>query len=58
VFTINHGRKNTMISQVFRSTWLAAAIAFSTSVFMSARAEDSVKSLPALAAALKDAKVR
>jgi hypothetical protein len=46
-----------MISQVFRSTWLAAAIAFSTSVFMSARAEDSVKSLPALAAALKDAKV-
>ena len=46
-----------MISQVARSTWLAAAIAFSSSAFMSARAEDSEKSLPALAAALKNAKV-
>ena len=46
-----------MISQVARSTLLAAAIAFSSSVFMSARAEDSEKNLPALAAALRDAKV-
>ena len=46
-----------MISQVAQSTLLAAAIAFSSSVCMSARAEDSEKSLPALAAALKDTKV-
>jgi hypothetical protein len=46
-----------MISHVARSTWLAAAIAFSSSAFMSARAEDSEKDLPALAAALKDTKV-
>jgi hypothetical protein len=46
-----------MMSQVARSTWLAVAIAVSGSAFMSARAEDSEKSLPALAAALKDAKV-
>lgn len=45
-----------MISQLFRLTWLAVAIAFSNSV-MFARAEDGEKNLPALAAALKDAKV-
>src|SRR4029450_10574559 len=43
--------------QVARSTWLVAAIALSGSAFMSARAEDSEKSVPALAAALKNAKV-
>jgi hypothetical protein len=47
-----------MISQVFRSIWLAVAIAISGSVLVSARAEDSEKDLPALAAALKDAKVK
>jgi hypothetical protein len=46
-----------MISQVLRSTWLAVAIAISGSGFGSARAEDSENSLPALAAALNDAKV-
>jgi hypothetical protein len=46
-----------MISQVARSTWLAVAIAISGSAFMSARAEDGEKNLPALAAALKDVKV-
>jgi hypothetical protein len=45
------------IYQGARSTLLVAVIAFSGSAFMSARAEDSEKSLPALAAALKDAKV-
>ena len=47
-----------MISQVARSTWLAAAIAFSNSAVMPARAEDGEKDLPALAAALKDTKVK
>ena len=47
-----------MISQVARSIWLAAAIAFSSSAVMSARAEDGEKDLPALAAGLKDTKVR
>jgi hypothetical protein len=46
-----------MMSQVLRSTLLAAAIALSSSVFVFARAEDSEKNLPALAAALKDVKV-
>ena len=46
-----------MITQVFRSTLLAAAIAFSSSVVMPARAKAGEKNLPALAAALKDAKV-
>lgn len=46
-----------MMSQVFRSIWLAVAIAISGSAVMSARAEDSEKNLPALAAALKDVKV-
>lgn len=46
-----------MISQIAQSILLAAAIAFSSSTFMSARAEDSEKSLHALAAALKDTKV-
>ncbi len=46
-----------MMSQVLRSTLLAAAIALSSSVFVSARAEDSEKNLPVLAAALKDVKV-
>jgi hypothetical protein len=46
-----------MISQVFRSTLLAAAIAFSSSVFMPARAEDGEKNLATLAAAVKDTKV-
>ena len=46
-----------MMSQVLRSTSLVAVIAFPSSVFVFARAEDSVKSLPALAAALKNAKV-
>lgn len=44
-----------MISQVARSTLLAAAIAISSSAFVSARAE--VKDLSALAVALKDTKV-
>jgi hypothetical protein len=44
-----------MISQVARSALLAAALAFSGSAYMSARAEE--KDLPALAAALKDTKV-
>jgi hypothetical protein len=56
-FTVNHGRTIPMISQVARLTLLAVAIAFSSSAFMSARAEDSEKGLPALAAALKNAKV-
>jgi CO dehydrogenase/acetyl-CoA synthase gamma subunit (corrinoid Fe-S protein) len=47
-----------MISQVARSTWLAVAIAISSSAVMSARAEDGEKDLPALAAGLKDTKVR
>jgi hypothetical protein len=46
-----------MISQVARLTLVAAAIAFSSSAFMPARAEDAEKNLPALAAALKDVKV-
>ena len=46
-----------MISQVLRSTLLAAAIVFCSSVFVSARAEDGEKNLPALVAALKDTKV-
>jgi hypothetical protein len=46
-----------MISQVARLTLLAAAIASSNSAFMSARAEDGEKNLPALAAALTNAKV-
>jgi hypothetical protein len=41
-----------MLSQVFRSTWLAVAVA-TASAFGSARAEN----LPALAAAVKDTKV-
>jgi hypothetical protein len=57
VFTISGGRKIPMISQVVRLTLLAAAIAISNSAFMPARAEDSEKSLPALAAALTNAKV-
>jgi hypothetical protein len=47
-----------MMSQIFRSALLAAAIALSSSVFVSARAEASEKDLPALAAALKDTKVK
>lgn len=46
-----------MISQVAQSTLLAAAIVFCSSVFVSARAEDGDKNLPALAAALKETKV-
>jgi hypothetical protein len=46
-----------MLLQVARLTLLAAAIAISNSAFMSARAEDSEKSLHALAAALTNAKV-
>jgi hypothetical protein len=46
-----------MISRMTRSVLLAAAIAFSSSGFMFARAEDSEKNLAALAAALKDGKV-
>jgi hypothetical protein len=46
-----------MISGMTRSVLLAAAIAFSSSGFMFARAEDSEKNLAALAAALKDGKV-
>ncbi len=46
-----------MISRMARSVLLAAAIAFSCSVFMFARAEDSEKNLAALAAALIDGKV-
>jgi hypothetical protein len=46
-----------MIIQAARLTLLAAAIAFSSGVLGSARAEDSEKGLPALAAALKDTKV-
>jgi hypothetical protein len=46
-----------MISQGLRSTSLAVAIAISGSAFGSARAEENEKNLPALAAALKDAKV-
>ena len=46
-----------MISQVMRSALLAAVIAFAGSAFMSARAEESEKNLPMLAAALKDTKV-
>jgi hypothetical protein len=57
VFTINRGRKIPMLLQVARLTLLAAAIAISNSAFMSARAEDSEKSLHALAAALTNAKV-
>src|ERR1700756_187552 len=46
-----------MISRMTRSVLLAAAIAFSSSGFTFARAEDSEKTLAALAAALKDGKV-
>jgi hypothetical protein len=46
-----------MISRMTRSVLLAAAIAFSSSGYMFARAEDSEKNLAALAAALKDGKV-
>jgi hypothetical protein len=46
-----------MISQVAQSILLAAAIAFSSSTFMSARAEDGEKNPATLAAALKDTKV-
>ena len=51
------GKNIAMISQVMRLTLLAAAIAFASSAFMSARAEESEKNLPTLAAALKDTKV-
>lgn len=47
-----------MMSQVFRSIWLAVAIAISGSAVMFARAEDDEKDLPALAAAIKDTKVK
>jgi hypothetical protein len=46
-----------MISQLSRSALLAAAIAFPSSGFISARAEDSEKNSAALASALKDTKV-
>ena len=41
-----------MISQVMRSALLAAALAFASSAFVSARAEESEKNLPMLATAL------
>ena len=47
-----------MILQIARSTWLAVAIAFSSSGVMSVRAEDGETDLPALAAGLKGTKLR
>src|SRR5262245_35178202 len=47
----------TMIVQAARLALLAAAIAISSSVSMSARAEENEKNLSMLAAALKDTKV-
>ena len=65
--SVGHAIAAGNLARARRAGWLAlgigtgfmlvAAIAFSSSVSMSARAEESEKNLPTLAAALKDTKV-